>query len=210
MDFERIEKAVKRMESTTSGEIVVSIEEISDDYTEVRWKLALVFGAAASALLGLLSWFGMLPYEWTIWVGMLMVLGLSLTGLIIGMYLVKPFLSLISDNVLADKTERRSLEIFLREEIFNTRDRVGILLHVSRCEHKANILADTGIFKKVPEEKWQEIVNEVGKQSKKGRLEEGVVAAIESCEQLLLDHGFKNTGSDKNELSDNIRTGEES
>ena len=50
--------------------------------------------------------------------------------------------------------EKKSREIFIREKVFSTRERTGLLIVVSLLERAVYILADQGLLAKVPESEW--------------------------------------------------------
>ena len=53
----------------------------------------------------------------------------------------------------------RAEAAFLEEEVFDTRERTGIMLFLALFEHRALVLADEGINEHVDQSEWQEIVD---------------------------------------------------
>jgi len=112
--------------------------------------------------------------------------------------------------IIPEKREKRMvyrkvMEVFLTEEIFNTKNRTGILIFVSYLEKKVVILADSGINEKTTASQWEQIVDKMTNSIKKGKIELAYIDAITNCEKLLLEKGFNTESQNKNELSDNFR-----
>lgn len=87
--------------------------------------------------------------------------------------------------------------------VSETRERTGILLFVSRMEHRATVLADHSIAEKLPDDTWQELVDTMIRGVKDGDLAAGLCRAIERCGDLLAPH-FPIAHDDRNELRDHL------
>ena len=94
---------------------------------------------------------------------------------------------------------------FLEEEVFNTRQRTGIMIFVSFFEHEVIVMADSGINKVVDQSQWDNIVQEIIKDIRDGKLVEALENGIKKCGDILLEKGFRKTGDDVNELRDDLR-----
>jgi len=204
----KIKEAVQDLESVSSGELVIHYENRSDDYSESYWYSATLFGLMSIGLAALFSYFWMIPKGTTILeISMYQVL-FVVVGFIIPRLFPWIRLSFISNAILEHRVNRRALEVFVREEIFNTRDRTGILFYISRLEHKVVVLGDSGINNKVKNEDWEEVVNLILSGIKKDSTTEGIVKAIGKCKELLVNHNFMRREDDTNELSDELRLGD--
>lgn len=114
---------------------------------------------------------------------------------------------LVGRTLLDVRVHRRALQAFLTEEVFNTRDRTGILLFVSLREHRIEVLGDTGINAQVPPEAWADVVATLRHHIKTaGDLTAGLVDAIEQCGRLLERKGVAIRPDDTDELSNRVRT----
>ncbi len=100
---------------------------------------------------------------------------------------------------------RRAEAAFLHEEVFKTRDRTGILVFLALLEHRALILADSGIHQAVPREKWQELASQLAAGIRAGRAKAALIATIEACGALLVEHRVDIRPDDTNELADQPR-----
>jgi putative membrane protein len=95
------------------------------------------------------------------------------------------------------------------EEVFDTRDRTGILLFVSLFEHRIEVVGDAGINAKVEPEEWAEVVDQIRRGVRSGDLAGGMVEAIGTCGALLHRSGVALRPDDTDELSDGIRVRDE-
>ncbi|MBL3658629.1 TPM domain-containing protein [Fulvivirga sp. 2943] len=202
---ERIRLAVADLEAASSGEIVPYYTAQSDDYEVARWKMAAVFGFLGALILGLASYFWLLPFSLTPFEDALFFILLMFLGFIIPLVYPAVSRSMVDSTIMKQKVFDRATTVFLEEEIFKTRDRTGVLIYISALEREVVVLADSGINKKVKPEDWQKIVNLVIAGIKANKVDEGLVNAIQACKKLLLDNGFTVRPDDKNELPDNLR-----
>ena len=147
-DLERIKAAVAGAEGQTSGEIVPYYVESSDDYEESVWR-----GGVLASTLTLLVFYGLrtftpiwLPFDLT---EVLFIILLS-AGLGSGLtYWLPPLRRLLAGRALINRrVSARALEAFVSEEVFQTRDRTGILIFLSLFEHRVQIIGDSASMRK--------------------------------------------------------------
>ena len=209
LDLDRIQDAVGRAEEQTAGEIVPVVVPRSDDYEDVVWR-----GAGAAILLTLVAVLLTLRFytgwglAWLFapWGVALSVLVAGTAGALLARY-VYPLQRLLAGSERLDETvHRRALQAFVEEEVFDTRDRTGILLFVSLREHRIEVLGDTGINQQVEPDAWAEVVARIRRGIQNDNLTEGLVEAIEMCGRLLERKGVDLRPDDENELTDAVRT----
>lgn len=209
LDEERIRSAVEQAEERTAGEIVPVVVPRSASYEVVTWR-----GAAGAVLLTLTAILLVLQFYdgwglgwlYTPWGVVLTSLGAGLIGASLAAY-VGPLQRLLAGSDLLDETvHRRALQSFVEEEVFDTRDRTGILIFVSLWEHRIEVLGDTGINELVRPDDWAEVVARIRKGIQNDRLTDGLVEAIGMCGRLLERRGVNVRLDDENELSDTVRT----
>ncbi len=200
----RIEQAVDEFESKTSGELVISIEEASDDYKEAVWIMAVIFGLVCAFILAILSNLWLIPSFFNPEVVSLTIAAAIGVGYLLGSLMDKVAYKLVGKRIVANRTLQRAETVFLENEVFATSNRIGILLHLSLQEKRVTLIADKGINEKIEDNSWGEVVDNLIKEIRSKKVEEGLVHAIQACEKILLTHGFKSDGSNKNELSNEI------
>jgi len=206
-DLDRIAAAVREAEGKTSGEIVPYFVEESDRYHESVWKGGVVFAALAGIIIvaaSLLSttWIGLGPIEI-----ILILLGSTALGMILTHYLSFLKRLFAGNDLLEQRVAQRAAQAFIAEEVFETRDRTGILLFLSLLERKVIVVGDSGINAKVHQTEWQDVVDRVIMGINTGRPADGLVDAIQQCGTLLKLHGVKRRKRDVNELANRLRIG---
>lgn len=203
-DLDAIQAAVREAEERTSGEIVPYVVDRSDEYPTAAWK-----GAALGAILGpfvalaLYRWSSIwgIPAEW--WIALPAPLGGAVGYLLSLLPPVRRWM--VGEETLESRTRRRAGVAFLDQEVFNTRERTGILLFVSLFERRVVLLADSGIDEKVEEGKWEEITQRLAGEIRRGRPGPAMVEAIRACGELLARHAVERRADDRNELRDELR-----
>ena len=84
-----------------------------------------------------------------------------------------------------------------------TRDRNGVLFHVSPTDHNFTVIGDEGINLVTSDDFWDEIRKTVIQKFKKGKYAKGIIKGIEMTGKALQKH-FPYQDDDKNELPDEI------
>ena len=197
---ERIESAIADAESRTSGEIVPILVRRSSTVGHVplvsfTLLLLCVFLSDLPAHLAELGG----PY--LAWLGACW--GLA-GGLALGVSRLDAVQRLLTPRIdqMRQVDLRAQLE-FYELEMSQTQDRTGILLLVSRMEHRAVVLADHSIAEKLDAKVWQELVDLMIQGVKRGDLAAGMTQAIQRCGELLSPH-FPIASDDINELRDHL------
>ncbi len=206
-DLDRVEQAVRAAETQTSGEIIPYAVEASDGYEEAMWRGGMTFGGLALLTFVLIHNFS---ESWETFELMQIALGTlaaTLAGGAAATYVdaIKRFFA--GKELLERRVAQRSAEAFLAEEVFNTRDRTGILIFLSLLEHKVIVLGDSGINAMVQKSEWEGIVNTIVGGMREGKPADGLIEAIRQCGVLLHKQGVGIRADDKDELSNKLRTG---
>lgn len=92
---------------------------------------------------------------------------------------------------------------FFRLGMNNTRDKTGILIYVNLLLRQFYILADSGINKKVEQQTWDNIRNEIQNEFKLGHYTEGLIYGINEVGRILSSH-FPIKPDDVNELTNKV------
>jgi putative membrane protein len=208
-DLRRIREAVQGAEQRTAGEIVPYIVEQSDFYEEALWRCGGVL-----ALLSLVA-VSVLTHFTDLWLP-IGVQELSLVTMVMGgagataTYFSSALRRLAAgEAALGRRVMARAIQAFVSEEVFTTRDRTGILIFISLLEHRVVVMGDAGINAKVEQHEWDRIVELIISGIKRDRAVEGLLEAIHACGQLLEQKGVARRNDDRDELSDELRMGEE-
>lgn len=96
-----------------------------------------------------------------------------------------------------------ALKQFLAHNVHVTEQRTGVLIFVSLSERYAEVVADSGIHDKVPQEEWNAIVERLVAAASADRLAEGLADAVDRAGALLSGH-FPGGVSNPNELDDHV------
>ncbi|HEY5917690.1 MAG TPA: TPM domain-containing protein [Chryseolinea sp.] len=208
-DLQRIKDAVKLAEEKISGEIVPVIVERSGRYLIANYKGSLIGASLAFMTMIVLDRYIISNASNTLFYDPVFIFFIVILGGVVGALI--PHFSegarrLLLSQVYMDHTTRQRAEnAFLEEEVFNTRQRTGIMIFISFFEHEVMVMADRGISKVVEQKQWDMIVADIVAQIRAGHAIEGLEAGIRRCGDLLLEKGFKKTDDDINELSDDLR-----
>jgi putative membrane protein len=195
-DLARIKAAVREAESKISGEIVPVMVARSGYYSIANYKGGLL---AASITFLLIVLFDRYVPSLAVYDPLLIFLSIIVAGL------VGASATNYLDFVKRALVGQQHMDAFLEEEVFNTRHRTGIMIFISFFEHEVIVMADRGISKVVEQKEWDKIVNHLTENIRKGKVVEGLEAALKRCGEILLEKGFVKTADDENELRDDLR-----
>jgi len=208
-DLNRIRTAVKEAEDKVSGEIVRFIVERSGVYTIADYKARLIAGTFFFVLMIFLDRYVFDPATTTLYYDPVFIFFVVVAGAGFGALIPH-----LSDGVkrwliprdYQDACCRQAAEnAFLEEEVFNTRQRTGILIFISFFEHEVIVMADKGISRVVDHNEWDKVVKTLVSHIRAGNVTEGIVQGINMCGSILLEKGFNKTEDDVNELGDDLR-----
>jgi putative membrane protein len=208
-DLARIKSAVKEAEDKISGEVVPVIVERSGFYTVANYKIAVILASLAFVFMIIIDRYLIADSSNTLFYDpMFIFVVVAAAGLIGGVIpnYIDPLKRLfISDEQINTITRMRAETAFLEEEVFNTRQRTGIMIFISFFEHKVIVMADKGINKVVDQKEWDALVGTLIAKIRTGEIVGGLENAIKRCGEILLEKGFLKTADDVNELGDDLR-----
>jgi putative membrane protein len=179
-DEKRISDAIIRAEKTTSGEIVAVVAAQCDSYTYAPLLWAALIALALPWPFIFFTWW---PVQW-IYLLQLVVFA----ALVLIMMMSNWRFRLVPAAIKRQHAHGRAVEQFLVQNLHTTDGRTGVLIFVSVAERYAESLADKGIHAKVPQAKWQEIVDQLTSDIGAGRTADGFVKAIDSVGAVLAKH----------------------
>lgn len=214
-DRARIAQAISDAESRTSGEILCVLTHERHRYVE--WIVAVAaIGAFVLPWLATLLGFG--PERWTALVGLWRQSSLNELQTIETYAAVQAILFLLIilamwwsplAQRLAPEPLRRArlheiaLQQFLTHGIHMTAGRTGVLIFVSVEDHMAEIIADTGIYAKVPPEHWADTIQALLAGLKQDQPAQGFIDAIALAGEVLATH-FPPLDENPNEIENHL------
>ena len=206
-ELESIREAVAQAETRTSGEIVPYVVRQSGDYPAATWRGASLVAVVSGIVTLAAAW---LYQGWentwlySAWAVALAMSGGGVLGALLAM--LEPVRRALAGPAQIDEqVHRRAAVAFVEEEVFDTRDRTGILLFVSLFEHRIEVVGDAGISAKVEPAEWVEVVDLVRAGIRRQSLADGIVQAVARCGDLLHRRGVELRDDDTDELPDDVR-----
>ena len=198
---ERIAAAVRRAESTSTGQVVPVVVERSEPYEEARWIGAIVGAALATMAVELLV------ADPTVAEVLLFQVLSGVVGWLVGRL---PAV----ERILAGRRHQeeavrgRAEQAFFEHGLHQTRDGTGVLVFASLREHRAVIIGDRGIHARMGDGEWQRAVDALVAGMRGGKPGQGFEAAIELVGARLAEHFPRRDGDPRsNELPDGLNRG---
>mgnify|MGYP000032270416 CR=1 FL=1 len=110
--------------------------------------------------------------------------------------------ALASCPLLNNQSARdRALEVFSELRIWDTEDNNGVLIYVLLADHNVEIIADRGLARRVEQQIWERICQDMERRFARVEFEAGALLGIKQVGQLLVQY-FPITDVNKNELDD--------
>lgn len=202
-EADAIEARTAALEEHAGVQVVTAVIGKADHYVELPWK-AFALGAVLAALAVVVA-------DWLRpdWVGahvalmhVLTILGIGCMSALVAIY-VPAYARLFLTIPRRDSEVRQYAQsMFLRRELFNTRDRNGILVLVCLFEHKVEILADAGLHGRVGEPQWRSVIARMTPALAAGRIAEALLQGLARLDEILREKGPKPQADTTNELGD--------
>lgn len=211
-DFDSIKKAVEQAEVKTTGEIAIALAPESAHYS--YWELLASNIFAALVLIGLFPLANKIlalykAIYWQNepgWILPVFYIVSCFSAIAIGFYLCNiPAIDrlIIPRKVKQHCVTNRAMRYFTESAVYNTAEHSGILIYVSYLEKQVRIIADSGISKKISQDLWNLIADELAENLKNNKTTEAFINAINRCGELL-EEQFPSHEENPNELSDGL------
>lgn len=211
-----VSDAVAEAELTTSGEIVPVLAEQSDGYSDIAFFWAAVASFTAMSVLVAFpevvtsrwDWLFHSGWEsdWTLGEFAALVIGFGLLKFVgVWLILLIPGLriALVPGPVKRQRVRAGAVRHFKVGADGRTHGRTGVLLYLSMREHRAEIVADEPIHRKVEAEVWGEAMADMLEEIRKDCIAEGIAAGVRDVGKVLSQH-FPRNDHDRNELPDRL------
>jgi putative membrane protein len=219
-DHERIAEAIAQAEMTTAGEIYCVVADEVSDYREtpIAWAAGTALVVPAFALLlgfrpdSLTALFGgwevghAAAADATVFSALTTYILLQAAVFVIVALLaaVPPVRrALTPESVKAERVHAAAVQQFVARGMHRTEGGTGVLLFVALTDHRAEVIADEGIYAAAPHQVWDEVVALLIGGIKRGQPGDGFVAAIERTGQILAQH-VPPTDANPNERPDEL------
>ncbi|MBQ0820260.1 hypothetical protein HPT29_001695 [Microvirga terrae] len=179
-DQARLAQAISDVEDDTSGEIVLVLAEQAGHYREIPLLWALLAALVT-------PW----PLIWLTSISTSRIFLIQLAvALALGLVLSWPKLryALVPRSLKQAQGHEAASREFLRRGLTRTREKTGVLIYLALAEHHAEILADTGIADRVDATVWADIVADLTRTIRDGRMTEGLIVAIRRTGAILAEH----------------------
>lgn len=199
----KLEELVAETEKTTGIQIVLSSALRSDSYPEIPWK-AFAAGVSVSGFIFFLVntttdyWFSQVVVTSAI-------ITMLLTGIISALITVfsPVFAKLYLSHIRSEEEVKQYAEsLFLSKKIFSTKNRNGILIHISLFEKTVIIIPDSGLEKFITESQVKNIISKMGSFLKDKKVFEAFEVSLKNLLEIITDKN--KTSSYENELPDDI------
>ena len=195
-DKQIIAEAIRKAESSTSGEIVFAITDASAHYRHATFQ-----GAIAGAVIGSGVYIS-LPIFHSIWF-LLWTQAISLT-ISYALFLYLPWRRwFIPSTEMDARVQDAGFTEFFTSNLHRTREANGVLIYLSCFEKRVVVLGDRGINEKMGPAGWDEVRDRIIRGIHDGKAREGICAAVELCGRTLAQH-FPFVVGDTNELSNQV------
>ncbi len=199
-DRDRLNKRIREAEGRTGAQIVLAVINRSDSYAEIPWK-AFALGVSLACL----AVFSLNEFHAMILVAVTAIL--TAGGVCALLTVFAPDFARIFLVSHRAETEVRQYaqSLFLKREIFSTKNRRGVLLLVSLFERQVVVLPDRGLGERLTSDAINEIITSMRSHLMQGQIMEALEASLAQMTQLLeptAPSGYKDM--DDNELPDEI------
>lgn len=204
-DRARIAAAIAEAESRTAGEIVcVVADTVADD-----WEIPLGWAAAAALVLPPAALFlGFRPEAlsavfggWTVAHAAssdATVLSSLATYVVLQTLVFLAVLALVAVPAVRRQltpgrrtdalVHRAAMEQFVHRGVHRTRGQTGVLIFAALAEHRAQVVADEGVYAQAPTEVWAQVADRLTEGLRRGSVGDGFAAAIARAGEILAEH----------------------
>jgi putative membrane protein len=202
-EADAIEARSVELEARIGVQVIAAITAKADAHVELPWK-AFALGAVLAGLAMVIA--DALRPQWLTANAALIDTVTILSGggasALLAIF-IPAYARLFLRSTRRDAEVRRYAEaLFLRRELFKTRERNGVLILVSCFERKVEILADTGLHQRVSEAEWRPVIARMAPLLRERRFAEALLAGLAATEDMLAAKGLKPAPGAGNELPD--------
>jgi putative membrane protein len=196
-------RRVAEIEARTGAEIVTTLVAKCDHYPEIPWK-AFALGASTAALV-----VAALTLRNTGWTPgsplpiIILMLGAGLVPALLTLFWPAFARLFLGRERAAGEALQYAESLFLKEQLFQTRSRTGILLLVAQFERQVVIVPDRAVRERLAPETLDGVIAHMTPLLSGGRTAQAFEAGLAALEELLRARGFSGA-TGPNELPDHL------
>jgi len=177
-----IAKTIGEIEKKTSGEIALMVVDASDNYPESMIMCGILLGGLSGLLVTDLF------FHDSLWIFLPVALFFS--------FVFSKFPDIFPTMKryftpkarIEEEVEQRAIQAFYEKELYKTKDNTGVLFFISLLEHKVWVLADKGIYSKIPQEMLHEYAVDIVAGIKEGKAAQALCTEIVRVGEILAAH----------------------
>lgn len=199
-------RRVSEIETCTGAEIVTSLVAKCDHYPEIPWK-AFALGASAAALV--VAALTLANTGWAPWSPptiVALILGTGLAPALLTLFWPAFARLFLGHERAASEVLQYAESLFLREQLFQTRSRTGILLLVAQFERQVVIVPDRAVRERLAPAALDGVIARMTPLLAGGQIAQAFESGLSALEELLRARGFSG-GDGDNELPDHFDEG---
>lgn len=214
-DRDRIAAAVTAAEAHSAGEIVTILADQSDGYDDIAllWSALIALLALAALSLAPQFYLGLIDRTWGEWdrqwlpgalfalAAIVVTIKFAATWLILRWRPLR--LALVPGPIKHARVRARALSYYRVGAEKRTTGGTGVLIYLSRAEHRAEIVTDPEVTTAIPPAEWGEAMAAMLGHIGDNRVADGMVEAIGRIGAILAQH-FPRDAHDVNELPDRV------
>lgn len=105
--------------------------------------------------------------------------------------------------LLQNQTAReRAVEVFSQLRMWDTEHNNGVLIYLLLADRDVEIIADRGIYTKIPSSEWEDICHTMESAFRQQQFEIGAIEGIHAVSRHLQEYFPPDSAHEKNEISD--------
>jgi putative membrane protein len=154
---------ISTLETKTQSEVVVTLVKAASKYQKVFWRQAVFMIFIVQLFtFSQISLHDASPFL----LPLTLMVGIALAFLL---WKIPAWKGLLIDQTeKAEKIQQLTERLFLHFNVTETKQRSGVLILVSLFEKRVHILADSGVYKLLPQSFWNELISKYQHEFKKG------------------------------------------
>lgn len=192
---QQVADAISRVEEETDAELVTVLAKQADSYHYIPTLWAALIALVSPGI-------AMFTPFWISVTEVMLVQVIVFLGTAIILRIPPVMRRIIPKPVKQWRAANLARRQFLENNLHHTAGETGLLIFVSETERYVEIIADRGISEHVPDQRWQQIVDEFTRLVHEGKTLEGFLLAVDRCGELLIEH--VPATSRKNELPNHM------